>query len=69
MNSIPIILKGSTIIQIIAIISYLLIKPADHIDFKILLYLLYIASILWFLAFSFTIADICEKLQKSSDKN
>ena len=53
MNSIPIILKMSTVLEILALV----------------LYFLYSASILWFLAFSFTIADICEKLQKSSDKN
>ena len=69
MNSIPLILKGSTLIEIMAIILYLFVDPKNEFILILLLYFLYIASVLWFLVFSFTIADICEKLQKSSDEN
>jgi hypothetical protein len=62
-------LKMATILEIMAIILYLFVDPKNEFILTLLLYFLYISSILWFLAFSFTIADICEKLQKSSDKN
>lgn len=62
-------LKMVTILEIMALILYLFVDPKNEFILQLLIYFLYVASILWFLAFSFTIADICEKLQKSSDKN
>ena len=61
-------LKMATILEIVAIVLYLFVDPKNEFILTLLLYFLYIASMLWFLTFSFTIADICEKLHNPLEK-